>query len=210
MDNTSTDNPIVLSATQKLLKTIEAAAKGVNLDAVVAEADRLSEEVAISTIKLNKLEESYTTKAEELTAEYDTKVRRANIDFGLKIEENENREFDKLLTKRNSVALSKDAVSELKNAAVYNEEKTASDIASAVKSAEGKLHSSYKAQLSTLDSNHKVAVAQTDARVTALESEIKFLQKSLEQAQANLEADREAQIQMSSNAAQPTINVNGK
>ena len=200
-------NTIILTATQKATKAMETAAKALDLTAFASEAANLSEQVAISTIKLNDLETEYVNKTTSLEEEYVNKLRRAKIDLGFSIEENETAELSKLLVKNGLESITSDDLETLKIAAVNNEVTTEQAIESAVKSAEGKLHGSYKAQIASINGEHRVSVAQTEAELKSLKSEIEFLKAGLAQAQANLAADRQAQIEMSANASQPTINV---
>lgn len=200
-------NTVILTATQKATKALETAAKAIDLSAFVAEAADLSEQVAISTNKLNELDASFDAKTTLLEADYADKLRRAKINLGFSIEENGDTELSKLLSKRDLVSIKRSELIELETAAAVNEEGAVEAIDAAVKAAESKLHGSYKGQISGINADHRVSVAKTEAELTSLKSEITFLKAGLAQAQENLTADRQAQIAMSANAAQPTINV---
>lgn len=216
---------VVLTQTEKATKALVKAtadlAKAADLSVYLETVEKINEDVAVQSNKLIQLEKTYTTKTVELEktyadkftnldVDYDNKVRAKIIDFKLKIQENENKELSQLLTKRNLVSIDSNELDILKSDSIYNEEKAEDAVNAAVNAAEKALHASYNGKIAGINADHKVAVAETDAKVTSLENEIKFLRTSLVQAQDNLEATREAQIKMSENARQPVINVSGK
>lgn len=145
-----------------------------------------------------------------INEEFDTKFRQASIDFGLRIQENEDEVVTKVLENRGFTTISADDLDDLRSKA-YTEEATAkSNIDTAVKIAVNGANSKHATEVQTLTSEHLVANAETTANLKALQEKVEFLTKSLETADKTLTSEREARVTMAANTSQPVINIDTK
>lgn len=221
MSHTTEHETIILTQTQKATKALESAAKALSLDTFTEAVASISEEVALKakrsadlTVEINEkmaaLEADYAAKEEGLAEQYNNKVRRHEIDFGLKIEENEEKELKKLLNARGVVTISEIDKAQLESDATYSEEETESQVAEAVKSAENSAAISKSSALKEQASIHKVAVAQNEAELGSLKEKVAFLQTALDEANKKAAAELAARIEIASKSSQPVINIESK
>jgi len=194
----------VLSNTQKATKGLSAAQ--VALEKLigtfaqnVVENETVLESVAIAQSKLDDLKE-----------QTDIEVRKATIDFDLRLQEHKNKVITEVLQSNDEVAVDVSYLSTLRdegaNTGYYN--KVA--INRAVQAAVATVKAESTTALATANSEHAVETAELKADKASLESQVKWLTDSVTKLEESITAERAARVQMAeaaSKAAAVTVNT---
>lgn len=196
----------VLTVVDKSTKALTAAAVAVEkvmgeLNGTVVLATELASDIEFKQSELNQIEKGIEIAEREAAAE-----------LNLRIKENRGVVLSTLMREAGYATITMDELSAIRDDVLEAQADNAEAIEKAVKAAESKLHASYTAQMATLKAEHKVAVAEKDASITAKTQQIGFLEVSIADLKATIAAERQARIDIAASEAQKqgvTVN-NGK
>lgn len=172
-------NKALSKTTGDLLKVITKLEELTNISSL------MSDEIALKQADLNSIEEKI-----------ENQHRKAVAELKLKILENEKEEFLNLLVKFNMAKIS---VEDLKKLEIELDEAKSDNtetIEKAVNAAKKVLHVEYGGQISSLKADHKVDVAQKDAKINSLELQIDFLEQNVESLKETINDERNARIRI--------------
>ena len=136
--------------------------------------------------------------------------RKAKAELNLRILENADAVLNELMSARKLARISNADLNELRCELEDAKADNTETIATAVEKAEKAGAIAKSAAESKLTSEHAVATARLEADNSSLQSKITFLESSVDDLKAMLKAEREARVEMSKNASQPTINIDQK
>lgn len=149
-------------------------------------------------------------KSSELNAIQDnitSELRTAKAELNIKVLENEDAVLSKLMNNRGYAVISSAELDnirrDLSNALADNSDAIAEAVAKAEKSA-AIANSASKAKL---EAEHAVETATLKADNASLESKIEFLTESNTSYKQQIEAERNARVEMAKNTSQPVVNV---
>lgn len=138
-------------------------------------------------------------KGEELKAveaKVEATVREANAETRLRVLENEEQVLGELLSQRGLITTTPVVQKELEAQLKAAEAKAAQTEHEAVKAAETVLHAHYTSKLASQESAHKVEIAELNANAKASVAEITMLKEQLAQSRSDLNAERNARVQI--------------
>lgn len=138
-------------------------------------------------------------KLDELNVTIKEKERAENAELAVRITENEDKVLNGLLSARGLDNISTSEVSTLRTALETAKQDNEASIASAVDVAVKKVEVSNGFASRANEDKHKVATAQLEADTKAQAAEIKFLTEAVASYKAQIEAARDAQIQIETN-----------
>ena len=189
----------VLTSVDRSTKAINAAAEGLSkvTATVAAEVEVLAKQQAQLATDI----EFKQNELDNLDSKLTTAVREQAAELALRVRENEREVLDSLLKKTGQVATTQAALNQLEEDKAVAEDRAAQKEFAAVKEAEAKLHADYRSRISTIESNHKVEIAQLNANATADKETIATLKEQVAQLRDDLKAEREARVQMAEAAA---------
>lgn len=201
MATTTTETKKAITLVDKSTKQMTAALKSLttsanDLNGLVEISETLAFDIEARSSELAGIKDSIAIE-----------VRKANAEIELKVSENAEKVLDSLLKERGLARISTEVVngmvSEIESLKSDNQEAITEAVNSAVRTEAIK----YSAEKSKLQSDHAVASAELTATNNALVNKIEFLESQVSTLEGMIEAEREARVKMSENAAQPTINV---
>jgi hypothetical protein len=187
---TSKATKALQKASSDLTKTFE------GLHIFVNTVDSLNEEISEKETALASLSEDFQVK-----------LRTANIDFKLRIQENEQETINTALAARGLISMKSSDLAELQSRANITEDNVKTTVADAIASLKAKLQAENESKMQTIISDHKVKVAETNAQIITLKDKVAYLEKALAVAQQTITDEREARVKMAANSSQPVINV---
>lgn len=173
-----------------------------NLVGLVETSANVAETIELQQAELDNLEQRMSDDFRGATAELDIKVL-----------ENERSVLDTLLEKFSLADITKSDLRLIKISLDEACEDNAATIEKAVAAASSLLHAKHGGELSTLKSDHKVAVAEKDANVNSLGVQITFLEKTIVTLEATIVSEREARVRIAEAEAKKaglTVNTSAK
>jgi hypothetical protein len=187
------------SAAQSLKKSL---AEYVNATAAIDKmADRADE---LSTIVASK-----EAAIEELDVKYQEKERQLALDLDLRMKERTELVVNRYLNEQSKTAISTSELSALKQELETTKTNFNKDVQSAVAAATSNIKGTYESDKRLLEAEHRAAQAKNEAQIETLEGKVVFLEDQVEMWKSQLNSERQASIERSRNAQQPTINVTG-
>lgn len=145
------------------------------------------------------------SKIAELETTYEQKRKMADLDFNLALKEDKRQACFKFAKETNHVLLTQQELQELKDSSLFAQQKIDEASASAISSTTAK----YKAEISNIQSEHKVNTAQLNAENQTLKDKNAFLEQQLVLLREQLANAQEATVKVAQ-ANSATVNVNGK
>ncbi len=115
-----------------------------------------------------------------------------------------------MLSERDLITTTEADLTDLKRAAFIAEDSLNTAVAEAADKATKGANASAAIKAAASEAAHKLDVAETNAQVTTLENEIRFLKTALASSEATIKAEREARVTTASNTSQPVINIEQK
>lgn len=201
MANQTTQEVVILTESQKSAKAILAATIALT---------KVTDGLAVYAEQVEDLTEQINIKSNEiinLQQESDEKLRVTKVDLALKIRENEEVEFNKMLKTRGLTIIEPaklDALQVAVDTAQVNED-------AAVKSAVAKANAistqASEFALKSLKLENSAATAKATAELEAKDSKIAYLETQIKIVNKMLDDERNARIEISKGASQPVINV---
>lgn len=147
---------------------------------------------------------------QEITATTDTAARDAKIDLDFRVRENETLVLNQLLKKSGLVSTTSAHLDEMQDAVSDATARANQAEFAAVKAATDRLTAEHKAAINTLESGHKVEMAELNANAKSDATTIKLLKDQITSLEATITANREAEIkkaEAASNAQGVTVNT---
>lgn len=198
-----------MSEVKKVLTAVDRSTK-----ALAKQATELSK-VANTLVGLTDITQSLADEVEikegqlaEIGVTISEKERVAKAELNVRLVENEDRVLAGLLTQRGLAEISKEELQSLTSELSDAQEDNQVAIEDAVKQAEKNAAIASNAVKSSLEAKHSVDTAELKATNSALQNKVEFLEATVTDLKAMIESERNARVEMSSNASQPTINVN--
>ena len=179
------------------------------LEKLLTEAKDVHTAVEAAVEEVQNLENQRAALAQNLEHE----VRQHNADLQIRRKENEASLLGQLMEARGLATVTNDALTALQVQATRN----TAELEAAVKAAENKGYgaatAAANAQLREAEAAHRVEVAQLEADKKATSNEITFLRQQVSQLQGQVEADRQARIEIAkaeSGRQGVVVNTNSK
>lgn len=181
-----------------------------SMEKVIVDLNKVMTELTTLTDVASNLSfdiEEKSSELEQIKVNITESERKANAELSIRILENADKVLENLLKERSLARITYSELNELRSSLDLAKADNSEAIASAVASAEKSAAISYSASRSKLESDHAVASAKLEADNSSLQSKIAFLEQSVTDLKEMLKSEREARVEMSKNASQPTINV---
>lgn len=194
----------IATAEQQLAKTVETATKGLN-DAVATTVQELG---TLST----KVEDK-RAELDALTGEYAQKLDVEQYNLRIAVRDNRLGTLNTLLREEGLVAVKPAELDAMKQDLAAAQQDNAETIAKEVGKAQGMERAKAEREKAQLEADHKVELAEHTATAKSDATTIKLLTEQLEQARADLKAEREARVKVEehrSQAAGVTVNTTTK
>lgn len=131
----------------------------------------------------------------------ESQIRESAAEIRLQVREDATQVLANLLNDRGLITRTPGELLELERRAKDAESNAAKLTEDAVKSAESKLHASYKAEIASVKAANEVAIATYKANASADATKNELLAEQVEQLRADLKAEREARVAMAESAA---------
>ena len=147
-----------------------------------------------SSTKLATEIEFRQSDLDNINVQFDTKFREATAEFKLKVLENEDKVLDGILKSRGLTTIAPNALSDLQyqlDAATASNEQ---ELAAAEQKGANDARRAYQAELSNVQSNHKVEIAQLNANATAAAQRIEFLTEQNDSLKEQIREERETRL----------------
>lgn len=146
----------------------------------------------------------------QLTDAVKTKSRENEIELGLKVRENETKVVTEILKKQGLVAMEEGELAKLNAKIERTEESIQEQVAADIAAYRKDIDSQYASKFSTLESDHKILVAQLRATLEAANTKNELLSEQLEAYKDTIEEERKARIAIEESRAKAngvTINT---
>ena len=186
----------VLTASDKASKTMASAAT--NLKKTFEGLDSFVESVRFLTDQIEEKQSDLNA----LNQQTEDAVRRAKAEMDLRILEDRKGTMLALMEEFGMAEINRAHLDTLVNDLEEAQNVDAEHIEREIQIAESKLHAQYKGQIATLEANHRVAVAEKDATITAKTQEIGFLQRNITTLEATISEERKARIEIANAESQ--------
>ena len=196
-----------LTVVDRSTKALTAAADGIvkaaaDLQGIASLATGLAQDIEFKQNELDNLDEQLVAKQREQAAELRLRVR-----------EDEDKVLAELLKSRGLVTKTPAEIKEVERQLAEALEDNQDAIDGAVQAKATELTVAAAAKLASIEANHKVEIAQYKANAENSTTQIQFLTSQNTKLEAQIEADREARIEIAkAEAARQavTVNTNGK
>lgn len=186
----------VLTASDKAAKAMNSAAA--NLKKTF---DGLESFVDVSHVLTSEIEDKQS-ELNALTQETEDAIRRAKAEMDLRILEDRKGVMLGLMEEFGMAEINHTALAMLQEQVVEAERDISDLVEKEVKAAESKLHSRYNSQIATLEADHRVAVAEKDAAITAKNQEISFMHRQISSLEETVAAERKARVDVANAESQ--------
>lgn len=146
----------------------------------------------------------------QLTDAVKTKSRENEIELGLKVRENETKVVTEILKKQGLVAMEESELAKLNAKIERTEESIQEQVAADITAYRKDIDSQYASKFSTLESDHKILVAQLRATLEAANTKNELLSEQLVAYKDTIEEERKARIAIEESRAKAngvTINT---
>lgn len=196
-----------LTVVDRSTKALTAAADGIvkaaaDLQGIASLATGLAQDIEFKQNELDNLDEQLVAKQREQAAELRLRVR-----------EDEDKVLAELLKARGLVTKTPAEIKEVERQLAEALEDNQDAIDGAVQAKATELTVAAAAKLASIEANHKVEIAQYKANAENSTTQIQFLTSQNTKLEAQIEADRDARIEIAkAEAARQavTVNTNGK
>lgn len=149
---------------------------------------------------------------DNLNQQFDTKFREASAELKLKVIEDEDKVLGTLLKSRSLVTIDPKELATLRSDLAVAQDSNEDALAEAKSAGERSAAIAFNAQKSSIESNHRVAIAQFEANEKSFEQRIAFLEEQNKDLKGQITAERETRLEIARADAQRqgvTVN-NGK
>lgn len=201
--------------TKKVSTVLEKSARALSAaeQSITKVTTELQTGVAALTVQLNGLAQDVEFKARELqevTATTEAAARDAKIELDFRVRENEDKVRIELVRKAGLVTTTQAELDELAETAQAATVKLKQGEFAAVKEAESRINARFEAHINSLESGHKVEMAELNANAKSDATTIQLLKGQIASLEATITANREAEIkkaEAASNAQGVTVNT---
>lgn len=217
---------VILTESQKAAAKLSKVAGDIakvteGLNTYVEQVSDLTDAVNVKTVELQKLEDNHKQRLKEIAAEAAEKTEKMKSDFkearrtaqvntDLDIKEDETKAVQKLLEKRNEVAVPAGTVEELQEKLETISEDNQDAIDKAVNAEKAAGERKMKAALETAQLTYKAETADKDAKLEAALATIESLKEQVASSKTQVSEMRETMQAAITGQTAPTINVGGK
>ncbi len=186
-----------MSEVKKTVTVLTQATKGI--EKVSKELMKIMENVSTLSQTAEEMTDTIALKQsqlDEIDAKKSDELRIAKAHLEIEILENEGDVLDGLLRKRDLAEISElDLDTLVDDLAVAKRDNTEA-VNTAVAIATKAQSTEHEAKVIELESAHRVDVAEKDASITSLQSQITFLEKNIETLEDNAKLERQARIKI--------------
>lgn len=184
-----------------------------NTQAIITTADRSVKAIVTATTALSKvvadlnaLNETSTRLSDDiqqkesqianLDTEYAQKIRTKNAELNIAVLESEDVVLSDLMQARGLARISKNDLDDVYRNLVSAKSERTAEIEAAVASAVKEANAAAYAKLAGVENTHKVQIATLEANSASATDRIAFLTKELENARAQIEAERNTRLEI--------------
>ncbi len=146
------------------------------------------------TIKLADEIEFKQSQLDHLNVEFDNKFREATAELRLRVKEDSRAVLDELLAHFNMGAISASDLSALHNQVIALTSDYTGQLADAESAGFRKGAAEFQTKLKDAEANHRIAIAELNAKSNAKDDKIQLLEEQLKEAREQNTAERETRL----------------
>ena len=146
------------------------------------------------TVKLADEIEFKQSQLDHLNVEFDNKFREATAELRLRVKEDSRAVLDELLAHFNMGAISASDLSALHNQVITLTSDYTSELADAESAGFRKGAAEFQTKLKDAEANHRIAIAELNAKSNAKDDKIQLLEEQLKEAREQNTAERETRL----------------
>ncbi len=178
----------LITASDRSTKALSVAIAG--LCKVVSDLSSLGD----ITVKLADEIEFKQSQLDHLNVEFDNKFREATAELRLRVKEDSRAVLDELLAHFNMGAISASDLSALHNQVIALTSDYTGELADAEQACYRKGDAEFQSKLQDAEANHRIAIAELNAKSNAKDDKIKLLEEQLKEAREQNTAERETRL----------------